>query len=167
MSIFQSRGMANCPFSDLTEGEFGFFWPSRTNVGAMLELVALRGKRVDDFPLSFKSSCQTLKNMIVPPSVATLCETSFTTSQYVLKSCWSWAEGTGWVLAIPLVEIFWRWEHIIGSSNDEADVACLHFPEVPPSELSSLKASQFIHCPCLASETAFALLSAHCASRLT
>lgn len=70
------------------------------------------------------------------PGITTLCEAGLATGQDVLKSRWSWAEGTGWVLAIPMVEVFWRWEHIIGGSDDEADVACLRFPEVPPAKLS-------------------------------
>jgi hypothetical protein len=39
----------------------------------------------------------------VPPGVAALCEASLTTCQDVFESCCSWAEGTDWVLAIPLV----------------------------------------------------------------
>ena len=42
-----------------------------------------------------------------------LCEAGLTTSQDVSESHWSWA--------IPLVEVSWRWEHIIGISDDEAD----------------------------------------------
>ena len=75
----------------------------------------------------------------MPPGVADGGQAGHTTGQDVFESRWGWAEGTGLVLAIPLVEVFWRWEHIICSSDDEADVACLHFPELPPTELTPLQ----------------------------
>ena len=53
----------------------------------------------------------------MPPGVAALYEAGLTPSQDVFESRWSWADSTGWVLVIPLVEVFWRWEHIIGSSD--------------------------------------------------
>ena len=74
----------------------------------------------------------------MPPDVASLCEAGLTTSQDVFESRWSWTEGTGWILTIPLMEVFWRWEHIIGGSDDEADVACLHFPKRPPAEVKEI-----------------------------
>lgn len=99
-----------------------------------------QGQGVGGIPLTLKGCCQTLEDLVVPPGVAILCEAGLTPAQDVFESRWSWAEGTSWVLAIPLVEVFWRWEHNIGSSDDEADVVCLHFPELPPAELSPLQA---------------------------
>lgn len=44
------------------------------------------------------------------------------------------------VLAIPQVEVLWRWEPIIGSSDDEADPVCCHLLGLPPAEISPLQA---------------------------
>ena len=65
-----------------------------------------QGEGVGGFPLVLKSCCQTLEDLVVPPGVAALCEAGLTTGQDVFESRWSWAEGTGWVLAIPLMEVF-------------------------------------------------------------
>lgn len=102
-------------------------------------IVCSQEQGVGGIPLALKSCCQTLEDLVVPPGVVALCKAGLTTSQDMFESRWSWAEGTGWVLAIPLVEVFLRWEHIIGGSDDEADVACLHFPELPPTEPSPLQ----------------------------
>ena len=80
----------------------------------------------------------------MPPGVADLCDTSLTTGQYVFESRWSWAEGTVWVLAIPLVGGFFL-EHIIDSSEDEADVACLHVPELPPADIVEPCLTTWVH----------------------
>ncbi len=105
----------------------------------MMELVALRGKELVVFLLLSRAAAR-LEDLVVPSDVSALYEAGLTTGQDMFESRWSWAEGTDWVLAIPLVEVFWRWEHIIGGSDDEADVACLHFPKLPPAELSPLQA---------------------------
>ncbi len=114
--------MASCPDSGLVGG-----WLGHDVIGCS------QGQGVGCNPLALKSCCQTLEDLVVPAGVAALCEAGLTTCQDVFESRWSWAEGTGWVLAIPLVEVFWRWEHIIGGSDDEADVTCLHFTELPPA----------------------------------
>lgn len=97
------------------------------------------GQGVGGIPLALKGCCQNLEDLVMPPGVATLCEAGLATIKDVFVSRRSWAEGTGWVLAIPLVEVFWRWEHILRSSDDEVDVACFHFLELPPAEFSPLQ----------------------------
>lgn len=99
-----------------------------------------QGQGVGGVPLTLKGCSQTLEDQVVPPGVPTLCEARHRPAQDVLESRWSWTEGTGWILATPLVGVFWRWDHIIGSSDDEADVVSLHFLELPLAEHSPLQA---------------------------
>lgn len=76
----------------------------------------------------------------MPPGVSALCEAGLATSQDMPESCWSWTEGAGWILPIPLMQIFCRWKYIIHRSYYEADVAFFHLPLLTPVDLSPLKA---------------------------
>jgi len=139
-SIFQSRAMASCPASGLVGGLLNFSCPWSLDEGSgRYGTGCSQGQGVGGNPLVFKSCCQTLEDLVVPSGVAALCEAGLTIGQDLFESHWSCAEGTGWILTIPLMEVFWRWKHIIGGSDDEADVACLHFSEHPPAKLSPLQ----------------------------
>ncbi len=70
-----------------------------------MELVALRGKELVVFLLLSRAAAR-LEDLVVPSDVSALYEAGLTTGQDMFESRWSWAEGTDWVLAIPLVEVF-------------------------------------------------------------
>lgn len=54
-----------------------------------------------------QSWCQGLEDLIVSPGLSPLREAGPAACHDVFESCWSWAEGTGWILAEPLFAIIW------------------------------------------------------------
>ena len=56
----------------------------------------------------------------------------------VFQGSWSWAEATGWILTTPVMEVLWWWKHIMCCFDDEANLACCHFPQLFAADLSLL-----------------------------
>lgn len=85
------------------------------------------------------------------PGVAGLGHAGFAAGENVTQCCRGLTEGTGRIFSKPLV--------IVGGSDDEADLASSHLPEILPCQQCS-RFSQLVHWPCLDSATAVAHLSA-------
>lgn len=64
-------------------------------------------------------------------------------NQNMLQICWGWTEGACWVFFVPLVEVTGRWQDIVRSTQDEADLKCFHAPQLFPGELSLLNSLPF------------------------
>lgn len=75
---------------------------------------------------------------VVPGGVMTLSETGLAAHQDGLECCWGLAEGAYEIFSIPLVEIFGRWQDIIGSLDCEACPECLHLPQLFTGDLPLL-----------------------------
>lgn len=94
-----------------------------------------------------------------------MCETGLAACHDVFESSWSWAEGTGWILTVPLFAIIWLWKHtsyvalMIKLILVAAIYSCLQLIFLLSTH------SQRIHWPCLARGTAFALLTASSCQR--
>lgn len=87
------------------------------------------GQRVDWVPFVLKMMMPgSLRTWLCRHVLPALHKAGFAASHNVFEICLSWAEGTGWILTLPLLEIPWWWKHVIRISDNEANITCLHFP---------------------------------------